>query len=167
MLGHDREAGLEPVVARESLLETHEEATDRLGAGVRLVQRHVGVRAVLSQEAQHLVNGLFGVPYKKEEVEAGYVNRPLRLHNARVIDGMYFYQGAVRTTRRVVNTQHKGYLDLHPGEEILLNLFDGSHTLAELNNLTKGLQALPEMAAMPVRNGTDLLVQLDGIGVLA
>ncbi|HET8847125.1 MAG TPA: NAD(P)/FAD-dependent oxidoreductase [Ktedonobacteraceae bacterium] len=118
-------------------------------------------------EAQQLVNGLFGIPYNKEEVEASYKNRSLRLSNARVTEGLYFYQGAVRKTTRVTNTQNSDYLDLHPGEEILLDLFDGAHTLKHLSELTRELQALPETAHMPIRNGVDLLVQLETIGVLA
>lgn len=69
------------------------------------------------------------------DVETRYASCPLMLKHAEVTHGLYFYQGAVRTTRRIINTQNNGHLDLHPGEEILLNLFDGSHSLAELNDL--------------------------------
>ncbi len=110
---------------------------------------------------------LFGAPYNKEDVEARYVARPLSLGPAELTSGLYFYKGAVRQTMRVVNTQDRRHLDLHPGEEILLNLFEGTHSLAGLNDLSKTLQALPATAHMPVRNGTDLVVQLDAIGVLA
>lgn len=119
------------------------------------------------EEAQHLVNGLFGVPYKRAEVEARYTDRPLTLQHAELTDGLYFYQGAVRQTRRVVNRRDKQHLDLHPGEEILIDLFDGTHTLSDLNALSHSLQALPQAAHLPVRNGTDLVVQLDTLGVLA
>ncbi len=118
-------------------------------------------------EARQLVNGLFGSAPQTDEMAARYTARPLRLKNAEVTDGLYFYQGAVRTTRRVVNRQNRSHLDLHPGEEILLNLFDGTHTLADLNELSSTLQALPATAHMPLRNGTDLAVQLDLLGVLA
>lgn len=118
-------------------------------------------------EARQLVDGLFGSATQTDEMAARYTARPLRLKNAEVTDGLYFYQGAVRTTRRVVNRQNRSHLDLHPGEEILLNLFDGTHTLADLNELSSALQALPETAHMPLRNGTDLAVQLDLLGVLA
>ncbi|HVU67172.1 MAG TPA: tryptophan 7-halogenase, partial [Ktedonobacteraceae bacterium] len=118
-------------------------------------------------EARQLVDGLFGSATRTDEMAARYTARPLRLKNAEVTDGLYFYQGAVRTTRRVVNRQNHSHLDLHPGEEILLNLFDGTHTLADLNELSSALQALPETAHMPLRNGTDLAVQLDLLGVLA
>jgi hypothetical protein len=80
---------------------------------------------------------------------------------------MYFYQGAVRTTTRVTNKRSKEYLDLHPAEDILLNFFDGQHTLRDLNSISQELQGLPETASMPVRDGIDLLVQLDTIGALA
>lgn len=119
------------------------------------------------EEARQLVNGLFGVPYRREEVEAGYSERPLTLRHAELTDGLYFYQGAVRQTRRLVNCLDNRYLDLHPGEETLLELFDGAHTLDDLNQLSRALRALPETAHLPVRHGTDLVVQLDNIGVLA
>lgn len=117
-------------------------------------------------EAHQLVNGLFGASYSREDIESRYADRPLCLRNANLTDGMYFYQGAIRTTRRIVNTTNQHYLDLHPAEEVLIALFDGSHALTELNALSKTLQALPETSGMPVRNGIDLLVQLDTIGVL-
>jgi hypothetical protein len=119
-------------------------------------------------EAQQLVDGLFGVPYDRAGIEAKYAQRPLCLNtNVQLTDGMYFYQGAVRNTRRVVNTQNNTYLDLHPAEEILLALFDGQHQLADVDAVAKELQSLPETASLPVRNGIDLVVQLDNIGALA
>lgn len=118
-------------------------------------------------EAHQLVNGLFGGSSKKDDVEARYTDSLLSLKKAEMTDGLYFYQGAVRKTRRIVNKQSSNYLDLHPGEEILLTFFDGSHTLKDLNDLSKALQALPETAHMPVRNAIDLVVQLDALGVLA
>jgi len=119
------------------------------------------------EEAQQLVNGLFGVPYNRAEVEDKYAARPLCLRHAELADGLYFYQGAVRQTRRIVNRQDRRHLDLHPGEEILLDLFDGAHTLSELNDLSLTLQALSQTEHLPVRDGTDLVIQLDTLGVLA
>ena len=119
-------------------------------------------------EAQQLVDGLFGVPYDRAGIEAKYAQRSLCLNNnVQLTDGMYFYQGAVRNTRRVVNTQNNTYLDLHPAEEILLALFDGQHHLTDVDAIAKELQSLPETASLPVRNGIDLVVQLDNIGALA
>jgi len=147
---------------------TDREAFNRLSSGYATRTESLSLFGSYPlEEAQHLVNGLFGVPYNKEDVEASYADRPLSLGPAELTSGLYFYQGAVRQTRRVVNTRDRRHLDLHPGEEILLNLFDGTHSLAELNDLSKTLQALPATAHMPVRNGTDLAVQLDAIGVLA
>ena len=118
-------------------------------------------------EAQQLVDGLFGVPYDRAGIEAKYAQRPLCLNdNVQLMDGMYFYQGAVRNTRRVVNKQNNTYLDLHPAEEILLALFDGQHHLTDVDAIAKELQSLPETASLPVRNGIDLVVQLDNIGAL-
>jgi hypothetical protein len=114
------------------------------------------------------VNGLFGVPYDVKEVQDSYTRRPLRLApSVSITDGMYFYQGLVRTTRRVINSSNKQYLDLHPAEEFLLSLLDGTHTLQDLNSASQELQAIDGMKRMPVRNGIDLLVQLDTIGALA
>jgi clorobiocin biosynthesis protein Clo-hal len=119
-------------------------------------------------EAQQLVDGLFGVPYDRASVEARYADRPLSLNNnVQLTDGMYFYQGAVRNTLRIVNKQNHNYLDLHPAEEILLNLFDGQHSLADVDSVAKELQSLPETASLPVRSGVDLVIQLDNIGALA
>jgi hypothetical protein len=119
-------------------------------------------------EAQQLVDGLFGVLYDRAGIEAKYAQHPLCLNtNVQLTDGMYFYQGAVRNTRRVVNKQNNTYLDLHPAEEILLALFDGQHRLADVEAVAKELQSLPETASLPVRNGIDLVVQLDNIGALA
>jgi len=49
----------------------------------------------------------------------------------------------------------------------LLDLFDGAHTLSDLADFSHTLQALSETAHLPVRNGIDLVVQLDTLGVLA
>ncbi len=119
------------------------------------------------EEARQLVNGLFGAPYIQAEVEARYSARPLTLQHAELIDGLYFYQGAVRQTRRIVNRQDNRHLDLHPGEDILLDLFDGAHTLNDLATLSQNLRTLPATAHLPVRKAIDLVVQLDMLGVLA
>src|SRR5579859_5690145 len=84
-------------------------------------------------EAQQLVNALFGVAPDTTPIEATYADRSLRLHEgAQMTDGMYFYQGQIRQTHRVVTV--RGYIDLHPGEDILVKLLDGTHTLEDLNN---------------------------------
>lgn len=160
--------------ARRSLAQTgseinltNDEAFYRLASGYAARAESLSLFGSYPlNEARQLVDGLFGAPARQEGIEARYSDRPLHLAHAEVTDGMYFYQGAVRSTRRVVNTQSQAYLDLHPAEEILIELFDGSHTLADLNTLSKTLQSLPETASLPVRNGTDLLVQLDTLGVL-
>jgi flavin-dependent dehydrogenase len=148
---------------------TEREAFNRLASGYATRAESLSLFGSYPlHEALQLVDGLFGgSPHTREDIETRYAGRPLSLNNAEVTDGLYFYQGAARKTRRVVNKQSNNYLDLHPGEEILINLFDGAHTLADLNDLSKTLQALPETARMPVRNGIDLMVQLDTLGVLA
>jgi clorobiocin biosynthesis protein Clo-hal len=115
-------------------------------------------------EAQQLVNALFAVNPDATPLEHTYANRPLRLQDgAAITDGMYFYQGRIRRTRRVVGKDRR-YLDLHPGEEHLVKMLDGDHTLADLNAAIGDLQTVK--AKLPMRNSMDLLVQLDNIGAL-
>ncbi len=114
-----------------------------------------------------MVDGLFGSPYDRERLMAMYAERPLQLQQeARSTDGMYFWQGLVRTTRRIVHAADtKRYLDLHPGEEVLVGMLDGKHTLADIERASDEMRAVEYR--MPMRSGVDLLVQLDNIGVLA
>ena len=116
-------------------------------------------------EARRLVDGLFGVVQQSGELAAGYTDRPLKLsEQARLEEGLYFFQGFVRKTGRVVNTHSGEYVDLHPGEEMMLRWLDGQHTLDDLENQTRQLRQWQR--AMPVRDGLDLVVQLDRIGAL-
>lgn len=155
--------------SRSEINLTDREAFNRLASGYATRAESLSLFGSYPlDEAQQLVDGLFGVPYNRAEVEAKYADRPLSLsHTVQLMDGMYFYQGAVRNTLRVVNTQSRSYLDLHPAEEILLNLFDGQHKLTDVNTVAHELQALPETASLPVRSGIDLVIQLDNIGALA
>lgn len=117
------------------------------------------------EEAQRLVDGLFGVPHERAMLESRYADRPLALKsNMRLSEGLYFFQGFVRRTCRVVNNDDQGYLDLHPSEELLLRVLDGQHTLADVNQMVSRMRAVP--TRMPARSGTDLIVQLDHLGVL-
>jgi len=118
------------------------------------------------EEAQALVNGLFGMPHDQVDFQTKYATRPLRLtDDMHLTDGMYYFQGYVRNTRRVTNRENGKYLDLHPAEDVLLRLFDGAHTLTDLNAMVESIRGKGN--PMPIRNGIDLLVQLDEIGVLA
>ena len=115
-------------------------------------------------EARQLVAGLFGAG-DEAGAETRYAGVRPRLHPAaRLDDGMYFFQGLVRNTRRIV-AENQRYLDLHPAEEVLVRLLDGSHSLDDLNHVVRELRGLDQR--MPVRTGTELLVQLDDIGALA
>ncbi len=117
------------------------------------------------QEARQLVNGLFGVPLTDRQLADDYTERSLRLtENARLESGMYYFQGFVRQTGRICNTQTGDSLDLHPAEQSLLRLFDGQHTLADLDQQISIVRANGNH--MSVRSGLELLVQLDSIGVL-
>lgn len=116
------------------------------------------------QEAERLVSGLFGDKLDYSGVENTYTDRYFSLkEGTQLTDGMYYYRGQVRTTRRIVGSDQQ-YLDLHPGEEVFVGLLDGKHTLDDLNTATRKMQSLH--TTVPVRNGTDLVVQLDNIGVL-
>lgn len=116
-------------------------------------------------EAHALVNGLFGDAAVHNYITARYADKRLRLEpSAKLTSGMYYYRGLVRTTRRIINSETEQYLDLHPGEDVLLDLLNGSHTLADLNRMVEGIRrANPRL---PIRHGTDLVVQLDSIGAL-
>jgi hypothetical protein len=84
---------------------------------------------------------------------------------ANVTTGLYYYRGLIRKTRRIVNSETQRYIDLHPGEDVLIDLIDGSHTLADLNRMVAAIrQSDPRFL---VRTGTDLVVQLDTIGAIA
>lgn len=117
------------------------------------------------EEAQALVNGLFGMPHDQVDFQTKYATRSLCLtDDMQLTDGMYYFQGYVRNTRRVTNRANGKYLDLHPAEDVLLRLFDGAHTLSDLNTMIDGIRS--KGSPLPIRNGIDLLVQLDEIGVL-
>ncbi len=116
-------------------------------------------------EAQQLVDALFSAVPDTEMIASTYRDRPLRLQEgASITDGMYFYQGQIRQTRRMVGPTQQ-HFDLHPGEEVLISLFDGMHTLVDLDAAISELRGFK--TRMPTRNGIDLLVQLDNIGALA
>jgi flavin-dependent dehydrogenase len=117
------------------------------------------------EEAHNLVSGLFGVPHEQVDIESDYASHPLGLKDTmRLTDGLYYFQGLVRKTRRVINQANHQYLDLHPAEDVLLRLFDGQHTLADLNQMIDDIRSRGN--PLPLRNGIDLVVQLDSIGVL-
>ena len=115
-------------------------------------------------EARQLVEVLFGRNAEPSSLPETYAHRLLKLKDdARITDGMYYYQGRVRTTRRVVSG-NGAYLDLHPAEEVVLPFLDGTHTLEDLENVVEEFSGLD--FKMPVRRGLALLTQLDNIGAL-
>jgi flavin-dependent dehydrogenase len=116
-------------------------------------------------EATELVDGLFGRDKTRARIEEHFDGRPIRLQPAAKLgDGYYFFRGQLRKTRRVVNTDTAGYVDLHPGEDFLIDLLDGSHTLRDLNRVVDRVRAMD--AQVPLRTGTELVVQLDNIGAI-
>ncbi len=145
---------------------TDREAFNRLASGYANRAESISLFGSYPlHEAQQLVDGLFGVS-SNQTARANLADHQPRLSDkARVTDGMYFYQGFVRKTRRVINCENRRYLDLHPAEEVLLRMMDGQHTLADVNRAAEDIGALN--TRLPVRSGTDLVVQLDGIGALA
>jgi flavin-dependent dehydrogenase len=117
-------------------------------------------------EARQLVAGLFGGDYDARQLAGQYTDRKLRLNDcARLEEGLYYFQGFVHKTRRIMNTATNQYLDLHLTEDRLLRSFDGQHTLDDLDRQVREIRATQRF--MPIRDGLDLLVQLDEIGVLA
>jgi flavin-dependent dehydrogenase len=116
-------------------------------------------------EAAALVDGLFGKARDRKPLDTSYAARPIRLHaSAKLSEGYYFFGGYLRKTRRVVNTDTARYVDLHPGEDFLVDLLDGKHTVRELNQLVERVHRLD--GRLPLRSGTELLVQLDNIGAI-
>lgn len=55
-------------------------------------------------------------------------------------------------------------MDLHPGEDLLIDLLTGSHSPADPNTVVNGRGRAERL---PVRTGTELAVHLDDIGALA
>ncbi len=115
------------------------------------------------QDARQIVDGLFGANYNPEELSSKYGHHSIRLaDSAKLTRGMYYYWGCIRETTRIIGSD-KRYIDLHPAEESLLSLLDGSHTLEDLDSAARNIRAHKERT----RLGIDLLVQLDNIGALA
>jgi hypothetical protein len=116
------------------------------------------------EEAKELVKHLFGEPSHTAELEAEHWDRPLKMNDsAQLTMGLYYWQGFIHQTMRVVNKNDSSrYLDLHQSEGGLVQYFDGQHTLADLNQAASELQQIDSR----VRNGNDLARQLDTIGVL-
>lgn len=153
--------------AKSSVDLSHPEAFMRLASGYANRAESLSLFGSYPlHEAQSLVDGLFGMSPGARGVEKDYTSRAIRLHpNAELTDGLYFYRGTIRQTRRVVNKSNNLYVDLHPGEDLLVDLLKGSHTLADLNRVVGGIRHMD--GRLPIRTGTEILVQLDNIGALA
>jgi len=117
------------------------------------------------QEAQSLVAGLFGEKAVSNDWAERYSGREPRLdERAERTGGMYYFGGRVQETQRLVNRETAKYIDLHPGEDAILDLLDGSRNLEELNRIVDIIRvANPHV---PIRTGTELLAQLDQIALL-
>jgi hypothetical protein len=146
---------------------THAESFMRLASGYATRAESLSLFGSYPlQEAQQLVDGLFGVPYDSASLAARFAERPPCLSpQAQITEGLYYFQGQVRKTRRVQHAETRRYVDLHPGEDALLRLLDGGHSYADLDRAISAVQAREQR--MPVRGALDLLVQLDGVGALA
>lgn len=117
-------------------------------------------------EAHALVSGLFGTTPPDDGIAARLAETPLKLRTGVTqSEGFYYYRGFVRSTRRIVNSQTDCYLDLHPGEDALIDMLDGQHTLSEVNRMVSAIREANPL--LPIRTGTELLVQLDSIGAIA
>lgn len=155
--------------------EAHENKLSAREAFVRVASGYANRAESLSlfgsyplHEAMKLVDGLFGgdtTERDRQAVARRYQVRRPQLHPAaKVVNGLYYYQGLIRTTRRVMARDGQRYLDLHPGEEMLVRLLDGKHTLADLDSAAEAMRGLEQR--LPVRTGTELVVQLADIGAL-
>lgn len=114
-------------------------------------------------EAQHLVNGLFGEAIDRDAMTAQYTNRLLQLKDdVRLTHGLYYFRGQICRTQRIVSN-NKSYLDLHPTEEHLIQLLDGTHTLSDMDITVDNLRA---QNIKKIRSSVELLTQLDAIGAL-
>lgn len=118
-------------------------------------------------EALQLVDGLFGSTDNNPEVsEKGVQRFPHLTNTTNLTEGMYFFQGLIRKTKRVVNSKNGKHLDLHPAEEVLIKMMDGSTSLAEIDQVANRIRELGSKKRLPVRNGSELVVQLDRIGAI-
>lgn len=116
-------------------------------------------------EARELVDGLFGRVADKTSLERRYGDRKLQLApGVELTRGLYFFGGRLRRSRRVLRPPAEGYVDLHPGEDFLIEMLDGSHTVRDLNRIVEGIRKTD--ATLPIRTGTELVVQLDAIGAV-
>lgn len=116
-------------------------------------------------EAHALVDGLFGKLSPRNSPAQPSILRVLSLRpTARFTDGLYFFGGRIHNTRRIVNDDTGDYVDLHPGEDSLVNMLDGTRTVQEVDLLVNQIRRLD--GRMPLRTGSELLIQLENIGVL-
>jgi hypothetical protein len=118
-------------------------------------------------EAHALVDGLFGK--RTDQAQAltqryAHVN-PQLSPTAKLTEGLYFYKGSVRSTRRVVESDSGRYLDLHPGEDAFVEMLNGQHSVAELDRVVQRIQQIDPR--VPISMGTDLIVQLEDIGAIS
>ena len=116
-------------------------------------------------EASQLVDGLFGKSIDRKSIASTFENRPVRLHpSAEVTDGFTFFRGRLRKSPRVVNKETQQYMDLHPGEDSFLELLNGGHNLDYINRVATRIRELDPN--LPLRTGTELVVQLNNIGLI-
>ena len=117
------------------------------------------------EEAHIVVDGLFGASGERHQLAEGYANRPIRLQpRAKLTDGLCYHGGSVQSTRRVVNEVSGRYLDLHPGEDLLVEALGGTYTVEDLDRVVSSLRSLNIWSGL--RTGTELVFQLDDIGAL-
>ena len=57
------------------------------------------------------------------------------------------------------------YVDLHPVEDLLIDLLTGSHSPRKLNTVVRRVRGRADR--LPVRIGTELVLRLDDTGALA
>lgn len=118
------------------------------------------------QEAHKVVDGLFGASSETARVGEDYAKRPIKLQpQAKLTSGFCYHGGSVQSTPRVVNEVTGRYLDLHKGEDLLVESLNGAYTVADLDRVVGGLRALNIWSGQ--RTAPELVIQLDNIDALA
>lgn len=116
-------------------------------------------------EARRVADGLFGEPPARRQIAQNNANRQLRLRpQAKLINGFCYHGGSVQSGRRIVNEGTGDFLDLHDGEDLLVEALSGDNTVEDLDRVVSGLRSVNAWSAQ--RTTTELVAQLDGIGVL-
>jgi clorobiocin biosynthesis protein Clo-hal len=143
------------------------EAFTRLASGYANRAESVSLFGSYTQEEAHKVaDGLFGVSDQWHHLTDEVAERPLHLQRqARLTDGFCYHSGFVHPAWRILNEGNGRYLDLYPGEELLVEALKRECTVKDLDRVVNGLQSLNIWSGL--RTSTELVIQLNDIGALS